>query len=326
MRLFISSTCASQPWQTSTTSQSFESDPSWTLRVEGRLVNDEAADAPGRRKFSSFFTGIIVELSSPHGEPFPEGSLVEWHESAPEAPHSVEFDGLDVKRKGTTNVNATITLQPKEFPSVSKLSPGLANVLGMEEGTQNEIVSALWQYVRFHNLQNQDDKRIVNCNEALSKAFGVPQFAFPQVFDLLARYTTKREPIIINYTIRTDISSTVGDVSYDLEVQIEDPARREPLEILQHWNDNDSEILTLDNKIALSAAATNTARLKYEFFNQLSENPIDFLNKWVDVQSRNLKVLTSDEGYNEETVRRSDFYTDDLLNENLNILLNARRV
>lgn len=58
--------------------------PGWELRVEGRLLDDQNASKPEqnkmKRKFSSFFKSLVIELDKDlYG---PDNHLVEWHRTA----------------------------------------------------------------------------------------------------------------------------------------------------------------------------------------------------------------------------------------------------
>lgn len=74
----------------------------WELRVEGRLLDEPPAAAlgatsgsqnrtqPAKRKFSSFFKSLVIELDKDiYG---PDNHLVEWHRT----PQTNETDGFQV--------------------------------------------------------------------------------------------------------------------------------------------------------------------------------------------------------------------------------------
>lgn len=69
--------------------------PSWELRVEGRLL-DDAKNEPNKvkRKFSSFFKSLVIELDKElYG---PDNHLVEWHRTLT----TQETDGFQVQCLG----------------------------------------------------------------------------------------------------------------------------------------------------------------------------------------------------------------------------------
>jgi SWI/SNF-related matrix-associated actin-dependent regulator of chromatin subfamily D len=64
---------------------------SWELRVEGKLLDDGKSDpSKVKRKFSSFFKSLVIELDKDlYG---PDNHLVEWHRTAT----TQETDGFQV--------------------------------------------------------------------------------------------------------------------------------------------------------------------------------------------------------------------------------------
>lgn len=330
LRVFISNTATDQPWQTMSkideTTFDFDTNavPTWNLRIEGRLVDDTPADTPGRRCFSSFFTSIIVELENEDSEAPPEDKVVEWHEPPPGTGNNAEFDVLDIRRKGDQNINAKITLQLKEYPNKFKLSPPLAKLLALDEETKPGVVVALWQYIRFHRLQDLDEKRLIKCDGPMREVFERDTIPFPQIMELLNPHLTQREPIVLNYPIRVDKESTLGDFTYDIDLEVSDPVRGQMSEVLEHWNARQPEIMQLDEEIALCIEALGASRLKRDFFHQLSLDPADFINKWIASQARDLRVIQSDRGFNEEDVRHSSFYNEELLSQSIHYFVNTR--
>lgn len=162
------------------------------MRIEGRLLPDADDDAseldpdsdlglgdpnnplppPPRRKFSTFFKSISVELDR-NKDIHPEGNAIEWRKPAPNAPQGpasngpAEFDGFEFERKGDENVNCTIKLVRDEVPDRFRLSPQLAELLDTKEDTRAGIVMGIWEYVRINGLQDPDERRTINCDAAL---------------------------------------------------------------------------------------------------------------------------------------------------------------
>lgn len=336
LRVFISNTCQDQPWQTNQqldeTSFDFDTGaiPQWNLRIEGRLVDQMAADDPARPRFSSFFTSIIVELEQTE-EPIEGGNIIEWHEprqppnAAVAAAANIEFDVFDVKRKGDQNLKAKIMLQLKEYPDKFKLSPPLAKMLALDEETKPGVVIALWQYIKFHKLQDSDEKRSIRCDAAFKELFGLETVTFPQLMELLNKHLMQREPITIDYEIRVDQENTMGDAIYDFEIEVDDPVRAEMAKVLENWYSNQDEIMQIDEQIALTVESLNSSRMKRDFFQSMADNPVDFINKWTESQSRDLRLISSVRGFNEEEVRKSSFYDDDLLGQSVELFLAQNR-
>jgi len=339
LRIYIFNTAENQPWQLQPGQQPTE-EPSWTLRIEGRLVNKDNAEDPARRKFSSFLTGISIDLFQQNNytdqqqqqqPPQPDNTkenVIEWHEQTDPSIQRVDFDGLDVKRSGTENIKTKVTIQPKEFPVKFEVSNELASLLGVSELTQHDAVYSIWQYIQFNNLQAPEDKRIINCDENLSKLFGVPRFNFRDLIELLAKHLSPKKPIELNYEIKVDKSSTLGETVIDVEVPLDDISEQEAWrnEAKNMISQHDESVKELNSKIVLGIQALHNSHRKYQFYDELSKDPVNFFKDFTESHSNLLKILSGDEGYNEESVRKSDFYTDEMLSENVNILLKTNRI
>lgn len=327
LRVFISNTCAGQPWQQSGNGESSQ-DSWWNLRIEGRLLDGSAADDEKRLKFSQFFTGFMVEID----DPTLENNVVEWHEPntirtnpTQAQKDKLEFDVIDIRRKGTKNTKVKITMQLKEQPDKFHLSPPLARILAVDEETRPGVVVGMWHYIQFHKLQDMDEKRLIKCDGPLRELFMRDAFQFPQIMELLAPHLMPKPPVVFNYVVRTDKESTVGDTIYDLEIKTDDPVRAELIKIADNWESEQQQILAIDEQIAACVHGLNQSCSRRDFFTHLAEDPVNFVDKWVASQARDLKIVSSDKGFNEEDVRRSSFYTKELLDQGLHLFLEGRR-
>jgi chromatin remodeling complex protein RSC6 len=330
LRIFVYNTADNQPWQRQGQQVSGE-EPSWTLRVEGRLVNGQNPDDPTRKKFSSLVSGVAVDLIPNNLDPsqqIPKENVIEWHEPQDPKAKTPEFDGLDIKRPGSENLKAKITIQPRDYPIKLKTSPELRSLVGVAETTQHDAVYAIWQYIQLNNLQAVDDKRIINCDESLSKLFRVPRFNFKEIIALLSRHLSPSKPIVLDYEIRVDKATTLGDLVIDVEVPVENFTEQEALKLESKRlvAEHDDSIKELNTKIVLGIQGLHNAHRKYQFYEKLSQDPVNFFTQFTESHSKLLKILSGDEGYNEENVRRSEFYTDELLQENVDILLKTNRI
>lgn len=50
-------------------------------------------------------------------------------------------------------------------------SPALAEVVGNKPMPRTEIVKKIWEYIRKHNLQDKENKRMINADEKLKPVF-----------------------------------------------------------------------------------------------------------------------------------------------------------
>ena len=196
LRVWISNTAEGQPWQIMEDGSGMAEDGMFDLgensqatfrvKIEGRLLEDpseldEDKPSPDKRpRLSTFFKGITIDL---HRNPalMPDGySQIEWRKQQPPTPQNPNpnydpnssensFDKLEFERKGDENVNITISLFRDTERERYKLSPGLAQILDSEEEDMLGAVQGIWEYARATNLQEDDDKRTIVCDESLRK-------------------------------------------------------------------------------------------------------------------------------------------------------------
>lgn len=216
MRIFVSNTAKDQPWQVSDRpldENAFDFDtgqiPTFRVKIEGRLLDDEEGDAaerdpdsdlgfapppkngnaavPEKRRFSHFFKSIVVELDRSR-DLHPDGNTIEWRKQPPNTQPATsvlgmggpaEFDGFEFERKGDDNILCTIKLVRDEVPDRFRLSPALADLLDTHEDTRAGIVMKIWEYVRAHGLQDPDERRTINCNPAMRAVTSTSPFGLP---------------------------------------------------------------------------------------------------------------------------------------------------
>jgi upstream activation factor subunit UAF30 len=67
-------------------------------------------------------------------------------------------------------------------------SPALAEIVGREPLSRSKLVSRLWGYIEENNLQDQDDKRMVNADARLRRLFGKKQVSLFEMANLLGNH------------------------------------------------------------------------------------------------------------------------------------------
>lgn len=139
-------------------------------------------------------TGHMVARKSRYGKTFyscstfPEcdvivndlAVLTEKYPEHPKTPYVAKAKrGRPVGKKGA----APKEKRHREMPP-KKLSPELVAVVGATELPRGQVVKKLWEYIRAHNLQDPNNKRMIIPDEKLSKVFG--STAPLQMFGLVA--------------------------------------------------------------------------------------------------------------------------------------------
>jgi ParB/RepB/Spo0J family partition protein len=74
-----------------------------------------------------------------------------------------------------------------DFMQALTPSPALAAVIGPKDRPRTEVVSALWDYIKKHKLQDATNKRMVNCDEKLQALFGKKQVSMFEMAGLLGK-------------------------------------------------------------------------------------------------------------------------------------------
>uniref|UniRef100_A0A182PL36 DM2 domain-containing protein n=1 Tax=Anopheles epiroticus TaxID=199890 RepID=A0A182PL36_9DIPT len=289
-------------------------EPSWELRVEGRLLEDGAGGKPDgpkvKRKFSSFFKSLVIELDKElYG---PDNYLVEWHRT-----HATqETDGFQVKRTGSRNVRCTILLLLDYQPLQFKLDPRLARLLGVHTQTRPVIISALWQYIKTHRLQDAHEREYIVCDKYLEQIFGCQRMKFAEIPQRLNPLLHPPDPIVINHVITVEGSGgehggpVGGDgkqtACYDIDVEVDDALKHQMNSFLMNTA-SQQEIQVLDGKIHDTVETIQQLKTNREFFLSFAKEPHTFIHRWIVSQQRDLKMMTDVAG-NPEEERRAEFY------------------
>lgn len=275
---------------------------SWELRVEGRLLEDNKSDPNKiKRKFSSFFKSLVIELDKElYG---PDNHLVEWHRT-----HSTqETDGFQVKRPGDRNVRCTILLLLDYQPLQFKLDPRLARLLGVHTQTRPVIISALWQYIKTHKLQDSHEREYITCDKYLEQIFGCQRMKFAEIPQRLNPLLHPPDPIVINHVITVEGGlESKQTACYDIDVEVDDTLKNQMNSFLLSTA-SQQEIQTLDSKIHDTVETINQLKTNREFFLSFAKDPQTFIHKWIVSQTRDLKTMTDIVG-NPEEERRAEFY------------------
>lgn len=285
----------------------------WEMRVEGRLLDDpntiKYEQGKPKRKFSSFFRSLVIELDKDlYG---PDSHLVEWHRTNATA----ETDGFQVRRPGDQNVKCTILMVLDHSPPQFRIDSRLARLLSVTNGTRQTIIHALWQYIKTHKLQDAEEREFINCDTNLQQIFECPRLRFSDLPNKLNKLLLPSEPIIINHTLCLG-SEPKKHACYDIDVEVDDPVRDSMRTFLAPQNT--SELEELDGKILQLIDGINQLKQSREFYLSFADEPQSFICKWLASQSRDLKLMTESSTGNSEEERRAEYYTEQWSHEAVN--------
>ncbi|KAL4780919.1 hypothetical protein BJX76DRAFT_350547 [Aspergillus varians] len=338
MRIWVSNTVEGQPWQTGQNGSAPGTTPGsgrYKVRIEGRMLDDgsdlaisdsddegdtpkdgdameedgpegeKSASKQSKQRFSQFFKTITVDFDkSPTTSP-DEMKTITWAKpqlppNTVNLPPNADFDSVQFSRASQENLNVTISLVRDETPERYKLSKELADVLDVEEETRSGIVLGIWDYIRAMGLQEDEEKRLVRCDDRLRAIFGRDQMFFPQIPESIGPHTSPLDPIKLPYTIRVDeeFHKDATPTVYDIQVAVEDPLRSKMLALTQNpqYTAGMHQITQLDDQVALIIQALTHSRAKHSFFTALSKDPAAFVRRWINSQRRDLETILGEAG------------------------------
>ena len=125
-----------------------------------------------RTKLSHFFKAITVDFDR-NKNLQPDGTTqVEWKKpqvpsNAVVLPPQADFDCLEFERKSDENINCTINLFRDDYPEHYALSKELADILDTDEDDRASIIMGIWEYVKVMGLQQDEEKRLIQCDDRL---------------------------------------------------------------------------------------------------------------------------------------------------------------
>lgn len=148
---------------------------------------------------------------------------------------------------------------------------------------------------------------MIRCDNRLAQIFGYPQLHFSQLPELITQHLTRPEPIVIDYTVRVDKAFHQSSKAYDVEVELESDVRQRLMNIVSSTQAQ-KEIMGLDDKIVQCVQSINNSKIKRDFLTQFSKEPVEFINKWIASQARDLEVILGESKVNLEEMKQTDFY------------------
>jgi SWI/SNF-related matrix-associated actin-dependent regulator of chromatin subfamily D len=141
----------------------------------------------------------------------------------------------------------------------------------------------------------------------MSQIFGVSQIQCSELPDIINRFLSRPDPIVLDYTIRVDKQFSQSSKAYDVDVELDSVLRQKMMNVVAATQPQ-KDIMGLDDKIVQCVQSINNSKIKRDFLTQFSRNPIEFINKWINSQARDLEAILGETKVNLEDVRQTDFY------------------
>ncbi|KAE8716734.1 hypothetical protein F3Y22_tig00110109pilonHSYRG00089 [Hibiscus syriacus] len=74
--------------------------------------------------------------------------------------------------QATASKTDTGSRKPRGIMKPRRVSPEMQALVGVPEIPRTEVLKQIWAYIKEHNLQDPDNKRVIVCDEKLKKIFG----------------------------------------------------------------------------------------------------------------------------------------------------------
>ncbi|KAH9472285.1 hypothetical protein MJO28_001865 [Puccinia striiformis f. sp. tritici] len=315
--------------QTSINFNAGEGVPKWTLHIEGHLIEPnhqslssdhhmegvESSDPQQqeikieetKRPFSSLINSLMIKIDRSN-DLYPEPNIIEYHRpSTPTSTSNNNFSTITVSRNGTENCRIKVALHLNEFPRRFKLNPILGSFLDLKEASLDFIFDSIWSYIKKNNLIDSGlDKRLIRKDSNLACLFppNVDRMPFHLISEQVRKYISVPEPVIVDYEIKVDKEDHNRAEFFDIQFSIEDPAKAHLLSIQNQLEDNSSgptssgslvnptkEIIAIDEQIMDTMAKIREVKIRRDFYQKFTLDPIGFIEDWVRSQSKDLEML-----------------------------------
>ncbi|SZF06390.1 unnamed protein product [Blumeria hordei] len=314
LRIWIGNTVENQAWQADsldvdTFDFNTHLEPVYRVKVEARLLDeDEAFESDfsddeasphtppesARPRFSHFIKALSADFERNRGKNSPDRPI-EWQKSNTTAP-AAEFDQLEFKRAGDENMNITINLFRDETPERFLLRPALAEILDTDVATRAEALMGVWDYIKVMGLQDDDEKRSFECDNRLKALLQRDKGYIPYLAESINQHLAPMPPVKLPYTIRVDkaFHESPQATIYDVQVQMDDPLKTAFAAYLANptYVQNLREIALLHDHLALLVQRIYNSKAKYGFLEALSQDPTQFIMRWLSSQKRDLEVIS----------------------------------
>ncbi|KAH8102680.1 SWI/SNF complex 60 kDa subunit [Cristinia sonorae] len=317
LRIFLSHSLSGQLWQQGTDPtdpvgevkpnlETGEGIPAWQFKVEGRLLevpNQRSKDRQPPRKFSTLIKSMVVELERDPAQ-YPDGNIVEWNR----APNQPPQDGFTIRRLGDATTKIRVIIHLEQQPEIFKVHPELGSVLGLKEESRLGTVQALWNYIKAEGLQDKLDRKTIRTDARLRHLFRVDAFPFNQIPDLVNRFLMPPDPIVLHYTLNPQHAPPEKPSAWDVEVKIDDTNLRSRMNglVVGVAQETAKELVKIDEEVSLLTQSLTNSHLKHTFLDSFASDPQQFIQTWLESQSRDLESILGSGPSEGATLRLDD--------------------
>ena len=133
---------------------------------------------------------------------------------------------------------------------------------------------------------------------------------------MMNRFLEPAEPIVLNYVVRVDkSSSTLPPQYYDIDLSLDHPIRNRMTNIvnsaiisatMSQPTSAAAQIVQYDDQIAATIAQLKLNCEKVRFLRGFSEQPTVVMKRWIDQQQRSLDLILATEEFDNNSTSESE--------------------
>lgn len=328
------------------------------MRIQGKILPVlEKQNGGTYQKFSHFFQKIQILFSPLNQNRYQDiiwnnPNISNYNFSTSNTSTSNDTDGFDVKRpievKAPTKVKILFFLN---YPNQEyKLSPMLAEILGINQETRPRILYHMWQYIKINSLQDNENPNIINNNKPLQKIFQCDKMDIVSLTSRLVDHIKPPDPVEVDFTINLNENYEDNQILQDFVVTIEDPHFNDILSLLSN-TDKESLLFPIHvgnlNNVGNPGIVDNYVKqmneyekkthsliellkkhkYKYDFYEAYAKDPIRFINNFIIQQNTLIRLVDKVSNFDSRSDYTSSQYYkdyDEVLREYVTSYLNKK--
>ena len=230
-----------------------------------------------------------------------------------------DYDGLCIKRPAKEeNMKIKILFYLSYHIQEFVLTPKLAELLGITQGTLPQILYHLWQYIKLNSLQDNENPKIIINNKQLTQIFGLDKIEISFLTGRLCEHLKTPPPLEIDFNIH-DLNEdySKNQILKDIEITIDDPYCNNLLGFLSNANEESllfpkrfftsmnslmsgqtnyfekylAKINDIEKQYSTFMSIMKRHKYYYDFFDAYEKDPILFIDNFMIQQNELIKRI-----------------------------------
>ncbi|OQR94092.1 SWI/SNF-related matrix-associated actin-dependent regulator of chromatin [Thraustotheca clavata] len=263
----------------------------WCFRVGGAIEGGP----PCSRKFSHYFRKAIVDLDE---RLYALPNSIEWSSFRANG----DTDGFEIRRPAkpgftqhTLHLELVQQLVPERFNLTQALADALVPYLEqIESHTQDEVIKAVWEYIKAKKLLDEDDSSNIVNDTTLEKIFECKEMQFKSLQTHIMKHLTPVGSISLEYQL--PLTGKHDNMIVGVQrIPIEVPTNESLFNIRKACLTNCAELkepcLALENKMDKIIENINHHIARREWMVQFTADPTNFMDRVIVFQDLNQELL-----------------------------------